>query len=668
VTGAAMSFRGRMSGLRPVDGALVVVGTGSTIAVLLLASLSGPASVGSAVPLMVGLVVSFLVAGAIVGYRAPEHPVARLLLTIGVLNALGTTATEYAERGLVIEPGSLPAADIAAWLSDVAWFPAILLMFGALPAFLPSGSLDRLGRRTIIAVIGGIVVLVVSLAIGSWAGRGGSFVGNADPLTAPFVIVPLALAGLAAVLGGTLVGLGSFVRRARRVTGTERQQLRVLVFGVGVAVIGLAVTFAPFSGSVYVGLLLMIAFPASIGVAVLRYRLWDLDLVIARTLTYGGLSIAVTSLYLVTVGTVGVLFNARSQGPVVVVGVVAVALLAEPLRNRFQRAAELLALGSRRNTGSALAELRRRWDGQRDGTERLERLVGDVLDVLRLDWVAIRLERGEDDQVVASAGSQGPASIAVALDDRGVRFGVVELGTASPDELRERDRDALEAVARQTGDWARSLLLAEEVAVARQATAVAREEERRRIRRDLHDGVGPTLAAVAAGLDVAAESRDVDGDRELLCELRSDLSDAIRVVRELARDIRPPALDDLGLAAALGAHADRMGKAGPDYHVDVAVATLSPAVEVATYRISVEAMTNVARHAAARRCSVKLSAGDGLTIIVEDDGAGLPAGWRPGVGVMSMRERAEELGGRLSMGANAAGGTRVVVWIPMVGR
>jgi signal transduction histidine kinase len=251
---------------------------------------------------------------------------------------------------------------------------------------------------------------------------------------------------------------------------------------------------------------------------------------------------------------------------------------------------------------------------------------------------------------------------------------------APGEPLDPADRRLLEQMARQASPAVHAVRLAADLQRSRERLVTAREEERRRLRRDLHDGVGSTLAALhlqAGGLRaMLAEPAPVD-------DLRAQIRAAVGEIRRVVYDLRPPALDELGLAGAIRARAAQIeqgGDLGPERPVPVAVdapdklPALPAAVEVAAYRIAQEALTNVARHAQARQCRVRLwlgspahGAGGGLGLEVEDDGVGLPDARPVGVGLRSMRERAEELGGTFHLLARPGGGTLVSVWLPLPG-
>ena len=223
----------------------------------------------------------------------------------------------------------------------------------------------------------------------------------------------------------------------------------------------------------------------------------------------------------------------------------------------------------------------------------------------------------------------------------------------------------------------RSQLFEVDVLLAsRRRLIVAREEERRRIRRDLHDGIGPMLAAMTLRADLARDvlREDPVAADAAIAALKEDTRSAIAEIRRLTRDLRPPALDDLGLAEAIRQRATDLSRGESGAPLEITVTTSGPlpeldaAAEVAAYRIALEAMTNVLRHTNAGRCDVHLEVHGSLIVEVRDDGPGFPAGQAPGVGLTSMRERCAELGGRLSIERADDGWTVVRATLPLAGR
>jgi signal transduction histidine kinase len=222
----------------------------------------------------------------------------------------------------------------------------------------------------------------------------------------------------------------------------------------------------------------------------------------------------------------------------------------------------------------------------------------------------------------------------------------------------------------------RSRLFEVDVLLAsRRRLVVAREEERRRIRRDLHDGIGPMLAAMTLKVDLARDvlRSDPDAADKALDALKHDTQEAVAEIRRLTRELRPPALDELGVVEAIRHRADELAGGAADGRVSIEVVavgrlpTLDAAVEAAAYRIAVEAMTNVVRHANARHCRVRISGNGVLVVEISDDGAGFAAGRGAGVGMTSMRERCAELGGSLAVERTLDGWTVVRATLPVSG-
>jgi signal transduction histidine kinase len=279
---------------------------------------------------------------------------------------------------------------------------------------------------------------------------------------------------------------------------------------------------------------------------------------------------------------------------------------------------------------------------------------------LRLPYVALE---GPDGTALAAHGTPGVVErwpLAYEGEQVGTLAASPRRGEAAFDE---RDRTLLADLARQAGPAVRAEALTADLVDSRQRLVTAREEERRRLRRDLHDGLGPMLAGIGLNLDAARTAVASGTDPDAYLTTAKEVSaQAIRDLRGLVYDLRPPSLDDLGLAGAVRVQAARLG-VGIEVAADDLPA-LPAAVEVAAFRTAVEAVTNAVRHGGASRCTVRLTAGRDLLLEVGDDGRSTGP-WSPGVGLTAMRERAAELGGTLSAGPSATGG-RVLARYPLV--
>jgi signal transduction histidine kinase len=290
--------------------------------------------------------------------------------------------------------------------------------------------------------------------------------------------------------------------------------------------------------------------------------------------------------------------------------------------------------------------------------------------MMRLPFVAIEVA-GDAPQLVAEVGARnGVAVREFPLVHQGRPLGVLLAQPRSGEsELSTRDGALLEQVADQASIAVAATLMSIDVLRSRERLIVAVEDERRRLRRDLHDGLGPSLTASAFRLDTARAlltSRAEEAD-ELISAVRDDVATALNDIRRLVYDLRPPALDDLGLVGALRRQLDVPTPTGLRVSIDapVAMPPMSAAVEVAAYRIVIEAVTNVRRHSTAASCHVIIRADDNLRIEVSDDGPSVET-WTAGVGLSAMSERTAEVGGSIAAGPTPHGG-RVEVSLPLSG-
>jgi signal transduction histidine kinase len=298
----------------------------------------------------------------------------------------------------------------------------------------------------------------------------------------------------------------------------------------------------------------------------------------------------------------------------------------------------------------------------------LPAIVTTVREALRLPYAALRLS---DDAPSVASGEPVPATEELPLLHSGTPVGTLVLGVRPGENgFSPADRRLLADLARQAGVAVSTVRLTADLQRSRERLVTAREEERRRLRRDLHDGLGAQLAGltVQAGVLRSLIDRDPAAAEALAGEVRRELRTAIGDIRRLVHDLRPPALDELGLVGALQRLAGHIGADGTALQAEVRADDLPPlpaAVEVAAYRIVQEALTNVVRHARAHRCTVEVAVASAeLVVTVSDDGSGLPADRVAGVGLASMRERAAETGGTCEVTAGPAGGTRLVARLP----
>lgn len=487
--------------------------------------------------------------------------------------------------------------------------------------------------------------------------------------------------------------------RYRRVSDlVERQQTKWTLLGLAAAVTG---------GALYYGLLalaqddrwsgdaaflayllarpalqtlFMACLPICLVIAIMRYHLFDVDLILHRALVYGALTGLVIAIYVAVVGALSAVFG--SQGSLLfslaATGLVAVAF--QPLRERVQRAANRLVYGEREEPYAVLARLGQRLEATATPEATLATVVETIAQALKLPYAAIALpEAGRPVVVAAYPGPAStappPTAIILPLTYQGEPAGQLLLAPRAPDaSFSVADRRLLGDVARQAGVVAHAVQLqrdlqhlAGDLQLARERLVTAREEERRRLRRDLHDGLGPSLASLTFKLDAARSlfSRDPARADALLSTVADQMQTTVAEIRRLVYNLRPPALDQLGLAAALAESAGQVASVPVVVDLPPNLPPLPAAVEVAAYRIAQEALTNVARHAQAQNCWLHLRLdGDWLVLEVRDDGCGLPVDMRNGVGLRAMQERAAELGGVCTVESGPAG-TMVLARLPL---
>ncbi|QIN83269.1 sensor histidine kinase [Rubrobacter tropicus] len=684
--------------------------------------------------IVAALAVSLFVAGLPVEFALLHEPCPTARCTTGQLPPAGLDALE----DLGLSPGSFAAYFVALdVVFAMAWFAVAALIFwrrsDSRMGLFVSLTLLTFGTATFAFTLGALVVRHpawgipvaflhffgsasfglflylfpdgrfvprwtrwVALAWIAWQLPPYFFPGwHLDPgawyLWAQAVVWPAAL--------GT--ALYSQAYRYRRVSDAkQRQQIKWVVFGISVALaifIGTNLGVSAFASVptspgtlaafltgylfIYAALLLI---PLSIGIAILRHHLFDIDLIIRRTLVYGALTASVVGLYVLVVGGLGVMLQVRGNLLVSILAAGLVAVLFQPLRERLQRDVNRLLYGDRDDPYAVLSRLGSRLESRLAPDAVLPAVTRTVRDALKLPYAEIQLRREDRFETAAVAGSPVENPLRLPLVYGGETVGRLVLGPRAGQEgFPDAERRLLEDLAHQIGAPAHAAIMTDEalrlsadLQRSRERLVEAREEERRRLRRDLHDGLGPQLSSQALTVDAvrALMRRDPDAAEELLLDLKSDAQNAVTDIRRLVYGLRPPALDDLGLLGALRETAAQYDAKGLRVAVEAPerLPSLSAAVEVAAYRIAQEALTNVARHAGARSSTVSLALdGDGaLRVEVSDDGVGMPdphAGpsGHAGVGLTSMRERATELGGSLDVEELPEGGTRVRARLPL---
>lgn len=661
----AESPPGRLAVAGCVAAALLCVSATIGTALLRAADGMGPTSSSLAA-------VAFAATGALLaGSRRRSVPGWLLLLAGGAL-AFSNLLLVWARHTLVVDVGSLPAGEAALWVGSWVWVVAYCVVVALLPLRLPDGARPTGGWRWAWRL-----ALVTSvLAPAAWAltpydrmdrlpvdGLPDHVVSPVGTAVGPVLLV----VSLPLVVLCALVSVAFLVVRLRRSRGEERQQLKWVVYGGALSLVLLLLgqVLGPVGGSDLMLALGVLPLPIGIAVAGLRYHLWDVDRVIRRTISYVVLTGLVVAVYVAAVLGLGDLMGERTAAPLV--ATVVVALLAEPVRLRLQRAVDRLTRGDAADPYGALVRLGARLDAaaaEPASAEVLAQAAEAVRHALGLPWAAVEVLDGPD----ASSGEPAPESLDVPLVHGGQVVGTLRVAAPRGQTLRAGDLRLLEDLARPVAVAAHAAQLRDALQTSRERLVMAAEEERRRLRHDLHDDLGPVLAAVALQLGEIGSRIGDHPARPLAVRAEGLLTGAVRTVRRIVDDLRPAALDDLGLAEAVAVSAASFEASGlaVDVRIRGDLDGLPAAVEVATLRIAAEALANAARHASATRVRLGVERLAGcLEITVADDGRGMAPDVARGVGLVSMRERAEELGGSCWVASEPDGGTVVTAQLPV---
>ncbi|WP_051683650.1 histidine kinase [Blastococcus sp. URHD0036] len=628
------------------------------------------------------------VPGALLLHRAPGNAVSWVVAGTGLfwaVDGLASSYLTYAVQGDV----PLPGASAAFWF--VSRFGAWLLL--GLPLLLllyPDGRLPRGRWRTVSLLSLGCAAFLPTLLLVTPSAiadrRTDEPVAavyaslDLDPTSLPLpegLLLPLLQLAFPLGAVGVLLPLAVVVHRLRRVSGDDRRRMRWLLWaGVVDALVMIGALLFP-SSTVSYDLSLAVGLTGlAVTLGILRPRIVDIDRLLGGTLVYGGLALGVLLLDLAVLAGAGALLGDRmGTRDATLLSLLLVAGAYVPLRAALWRAVRRWVLGQREDPYLVVAGLAERLERSDGAAEQLQAVAAAVAEAFRSPYVGVEVDVVRGRQLLAEHGRPPSAVQSLPITYRSEEVGRLLLprdGIRA--QLVTRDERLLGDVVRQAAAAARASSLTAQLQESREQLVAAREEERRRLRRDLHDGLGPSLGAVVLRIDTArnltSAGRPADADA-VLRQARDDIAAALADVRRLVHDLRPPALDDLGLVGAVRQQADRV--LGPGTTATVAagpgVDGLPAAVEVAAYRIASEALANVARHAAATTVSVELSRDpDGaLVVTVTDDGTGIPSSAPAGVGLVSLRERAAELGGSSSVVCPPDGGTVVRAVLPVEG-
>jgi signal transduction histidine kinase len=588
----------------------------------------------------------------------------------------------------LLEPLAAASVTIFIWnviLTPLIIYPASCFLFLLFPdgRFAPDWS-----RRLAWASL--ITAPVLSISFLIWSD------------SEPRPLAAMVTGSLAPVVVMSGVLYAQFYRYRHIASGQQRQQIKWVAYGLGIMLFIQVATGFPYfwsftlpAGTPYPAWLALstalyflsfAALPISLTIAVMRHRLYDIDSLINRTLVYGALSAVVIGLYMLAVGSLSVLFQIRNNLIISLFVTGLVAVLFQPLREWLQARVSRIMFGERDNPVIVLARLGEQIEANVPLSELLTGILETVSKSLKLPYAAVELGLGEKAITAAEYGRPLDTTERLPLVTHGEQIGRLVVSPRSPGHgFSAAERLLLENIARQTGAAVYAGQLYADLQNSRQQIVTAREEERRRLRRDLHDGIGPTMASQTLKLDAAmdlisgdpetGEGKDLVEATRLLLELKEQTQESVKNIRRIVYALRPPALDDLGLIPAIQAHIDQQTRSLKGLQVTInarpeELPSLPAAVEVVVYRIVLEAFTNVIHHAQAQSCKIDLTITKDqpreLRVDIVDDGRGLSHDVKHGVGLSSMRERAEEVGGTFKIDSEPGQGTRVWARIPLL--
>jgi signal transduction histidine kinase len=711
VTASSAAATGRRAGGAhparpwPVTALIWLGGVGLVTAVVTDILLADQTMAGSLAWICLAIVPIYLVAVWLAG-RRPDHPQTRRLLILGATFAAGVLI-ENAVSAWYLGPQS------DGWLVWVNALSGVINLLGTsvalqLFATYPDGAVERPWQRRFVRSLWALPILPVLWLLTNPAVPLDTYLAGSAPTAPSMLPSPLfipALAPLGPVLLllkdpvlVSMVAIGVLFyrfltapaerrRRMRLLTYTLLAGLPVLASSVGLRALGVdpdAVVLKILNG-LFVPI--MLAVPVSIVIGVLRYQLFDIDLIVRRSVVYGALTFGIAVVYIALAVAPGLALGDQIPVQLAVVLTILAAIAFQPLRRRLERLADRWVFGERVNRYRLLTEFGAGLEHTIAVPELLPRLAHTVQAGLGAPWVRVSVT-GVADAVAGPAG--GEVGLAVPMESRrlpgavtsdipGVP-GLLEIGRiecgATPDGYDEQDRELLTTLAGQAAAAIATVRLSAELAErlaeldrSRARIVTAADAERRRIERDIHDGVQQQVVALMMKVRLARNQigRGERNPDQALAELGVDIGDLLTDLRELAHGIHPPVLTDGGLVAAVEARTARLPfpvhvLAGPGLRAH----RFGDDVEGAAYFVVCEALTNVAKHAGGGGTEVGMTNGNGeLSVVVTDRGSGFVANGRAGTGLTNLRDRVEALGGRLTVASSPGQGTCVTAHLPL---
>jgi signal transduction histidine kinase len=657
----------------------------------------------------VGAFGTFPIIGYVLATRQPDNAIGWVMLGMGVF--MGLPLASYGIYAINGGPGGRDLGLILEALDQPGWIPVVAIPATFLLLLFPDGHLPSPRWRWFARILGGgLVFIFFAILVGPGPIEGSAVRGASNPLGIEFLrpFLSFALISILIIPIGAIGSLLSLVLRFRRSTGIQRLQLRWLVTAAGV-VAGMysfgilfslnnewsgATTPAWMSLLQNLSILSFALIPIAIGVSILRYRLFEIDVVINRALLFGALAVFIAVVYVAIVAGVGAIVGGQASPLLSAAAAAVVALAFQPVRRRAQRFADRLVYGKRATPYEVLSEFSERVGNTYANEEllpRMARALGEGTGAARADvWVRVGDELRPEAAWPDDAEPTSPRAVSLEEEEgvvttssmfepvrhHGELLGALSIEKRPGESLTATEEKLVRDLAAQAGLVMRNVGLTEDLLdtieqlrASRQRLVSAQDEERRKLERNLHDGAQQQLVALAVKLRLLEQlvERDPAQARSVAAQLQGDTTEALEELRDLARGIYPPLLADKGLVAALESQA-RKSVVPVTVEAD-GVGRYAREAEAAVYFSCLEALQNVTKYASASRATITLSDGDGrLRFEVSDDGVGFDAASRSsGSGLQGIADRLAALDGEIEVRSAPGAGTTVAGALPVSG-
>jgi signal transduction histidine kinase len=618
--------------------------------------------------------------GALIAAREPENAIGWIFCAVGLLQAMNFVGDAYSHYAVVARTGTLPGGALAAWFTEWNWIPSVALLATFLPLLFPNGKLPSARWRWVARVTAGAIVVVVGAsAVGLWPERYDLAQGRAVSEEASGPLGLLFLVSFPLLFLGMLASVAAVVLRFRRSKGEERQQLRWFAFAAALLAVGLMITFSPLSSFVpeFVVFPSLLTLPIAAGIAILKYRLYEIDVVIRKTIVFAILAVLIMVVSLGTLLALSTPLTGTAADETRVVGIagVVVGVLVWPLWKLSRRIADRLVFGGRASPYEVLTEFADRVGDSYSAEDVLPRMAQVLSQATGAEIARVWLQVGGKLRPEAAWPADAPPAAAVGITrgalsgldpehatevrHQGEVLGALSVMMPASDPMNPSKGKLVRDLAAQAGPVLRNVRLLEDLRESRRRIVATQDARAKQLERNIHDGAQQQLVALAVKLRLAEglAERDPAKTRAMLNELQSEATSALEDLRDLAHGIYPPLLADKGLTSAL---VSQIRKAAIPVELEASIGRYPPETEAAVYFCCLEALQNVSKYANATHVAVRLSDREGLTFEVSDNGSGFdPTSTGYGTGLQGMADRLDAIGGTLQVQSAPGEGTSV---------